>query len=210
MAIRRPAFFQAVRTSLFDGRLSQSQVDGLTVILDHWEGEPTGADDRFLAYMLATAHHETGRAMQPVRETLAASDERAISLLDAAWRRGKLPSVSVPYWRRDEEGRSWLGRGLVQLTHRANYERMSRMTGIDLVAHPERAMEPQIAVDILFRGMETGAFTGRKLGDYFSAVRQDWTGARRIINGRDRAALVAGYGRQYWAAIRAGLGGSRH
>ncbi len=203
MTIRRPVFFKAVRTSLFDGRLNQKQVDGLTLILARWDGQTAGHDDRWLAYMLATAHHETGRTMQPVRETFATTDDRAIALLDAAWRRGKLLSVSVPYWRRDEEGRSWLGRGLVQLTHRANYERMSRITGIDLVDHPERAMEPDVAVDILFRGMETGAFTGRKLADYFSPTRQDWTGARRIINGRDRAALVASYGRHYWAAIRA-------
>ncbi|WP_455272259.1 hypothetical protein [Rhizobium herbae] len=201
MVIVRKTFFDAVRVSLFDGVLKKHQVAGLTAILDH--GSDVGeTDDRWLAYMLATAHHETGRTMQPVRETFAASDSQAIALLDSAFDNGRLSSVSAPYWRRDAEGKTWLGRGLVQLTHRTNYEKMTLITGIDLVSRPERAMEMTIAVDILFIGMETGAFTGRRLGQYFSGDRTDWIGARRIINGRDKAELVAGFGRRYLAAIR--------
>lgn len=200
MAFARKTFFDAVRVSLFDGVLKKHQVTGLTAILDRG-AVAAEIDDRWLAYMLATAHHETGRTMQPVRETFAKSDVRAIALLDSAFDNGRLPSVSVPYWRRDAEGNSWLGRGLVQLTHRVNYEKMALATGIDLVSRPERAMEMAVAVDILFIGMQTGAFTGRRLEQYFSESKEDWTGARRIINGRDRAALVAGYGMRYLAAI---------
>jgi hypothetical protein len=201
MAFARKTFFDAVRVSLFDGVLKNHQVTGLMAILDRG-GVAAEIDDRWLAYMLATAHHETGRTMQPVRETFAKSDARAIALLDSAFDNGRLPSVSVPYWRRDAEGKSWLGRGLVQLTHRVNYEKMALATGIDLVSRPERAMEMAVAVDILFIGMQTGAFTGRRLEQYFSENKEDWTGARRIINGRDREELVAGYGRRYLAAIR--------
>lgn len=201
MTIDRAVFFKAVRGTLFDGALKQAQVDGMTAILDCWDRMPDGADRRWLAYMLATVHHETGRTMQPIRETFASSDDGAIAILDKAFRSGRLPSVSAPYWQRDGEGRSWLGRGLVQLTHRANYARMAKATGIDLVAHPERAMDMEVAVDILFKGMESGAFTGKSLDDYFCVAREDWTGARRIINGRDHAALVASYGKRYLAAI---------
>ncbi|CAN7188754.1 hypothetical protein LJR098_000440 [Rhizobium sp. LjRoot98] len=201
MPFVRKAFFDAVRVSLFDAVLKRHQVAGLTAILDRGESA-VALDDRWLAYMLATAHHETGRTMQPVRETFAASDARAIVLLDRAFEQGRLPSVSTPYWRRDVEGKTWLGRGLVQLTHRANYEKMTLATGVDLIAQPERAMEMGVAVDILFIGMQTGAFTGKRLGQYFSQDKEDWTGARRIINSRDRAALVAGYGRRYLAALR--------
>jgi hypothetical protein len=197
----RKTFFDAVRVSLFDGILKKRQVAGLRAILDRGES-CGGLDDRWLAYMLATAHHETGRTMQPVRETFATSDARAIALLDSAFDNGRLPSVSTPYWRRDADGKSWLGRGLVQLTHRANYEKMARATGIDLIAQPERAMEMSVAIDILFIGMQAGAFTGKRLGQYFSEGMEDWTGARRIINGRDRAERVAGHGRRYLAAIR--------
>lgn len=206
MTMDRAIFFKAVRASLFDDVLKQGQVNGLTAILDRWARMPAPADRRWLAYMLATAHHETGRTMQPVRETFARSDERAIAILEAQFRKGRLPSVSAPYWRRDADGKSWLGRGLVQLTHRENYAKMAVATGIDLVAHPERAMELPVAVDILFTGMQSGAFTGKRLGDYFSLSRESWTGARRIINGRDKAELVASYGRQYLAALRLAAG----
>jgi hypothetical protein len=201
MVFARKTFFDAVRVSLFDGVLKRRQVAGLTAILDG-VSDVREIDDRWLAYMLATAHHETGRTMQPVRETFAASDSRAIVVLDSAFEDGSLPFVSAPYWRRDAEGKTWLGRGLVQLTHKTNYEKMALATGIDLVSRPERAMELSVAVDILFIGMETGAFTGRRLGQYFSESTEDWAGARRIINGRDRAELIAGYGRRYLAAIR--------
>lgn len=201
MQIDRKAFFADVRTGLFGGRLRQSQVAGIEAVLDAWEATHPQGDRRWLAYMLATAFHETAATMQPVRETLAASDAAAAARLESAWARGRLGSVRTPYWRPDAEGRCWLGRGLVQLTHKANYECMSRETGIDLVADPGRAMEMAVAVAILFAGMEKGLFTGRKLGDYFTAGRADWINARRIINGLDRAADVAAYGRCFHRAL---------
>jgi hypothetical protein len=201
----RTAFFTAIRGPLFSGRLDQGQVDGIEAILDAWQARPVAGDIRWLAYMLATAHHETARTMQPVRETLADSDEAAIAILDAAFRKGRLSWVREPYWRRDADGKSWLGRGLVQLTHKRNYEVMSRETGIDLVAEPDRAMEMDVAVRILLSGMERGLFTGRKLGDYFAGARADWVNARRIINGLDRAALVAGHARCFFTAATDGV-----
>ena len=204
MAIDRKAFFDGVRRPLFGGRLSRAQVEGLTALLDRFERGRDTEDRHFLAYMLATAHHETGGRLQPVRETFAATDAAAIAALDRAFAAGRLPQVSAPYWRRDADGKSWLGRGLVQITHRRNYARLAKLTGLDLVTRPELAMEMAAAVEILFVGMLRGAFTGRRLADHFSAGNADWAGARRIVNGLDRAEKVAGYGRAFFAA----LGGS--
>ena len=78
---------------------------------------------------------------------------------------------------------------------------MSRATGIDLVADPARAMGMATAAAILVTGMEEGLFTGRRLGDYFSAGRSDWTNARRIVNGLDRAGQVAALGRAFHRAL---------
>ncbi|MEW9616012.1 glycoside hydrolase family 19 protein [Shinella sp. S4-D37] len=201
MAIDRKAFFDAARGTLYGGRLARAQVAGLTALLDRFEQGGETRDRRFLAYMLATAHHETGGRLQPVRETFAATDEAAIDRLDRAFAAGRLPQVSAPYWRRDGEGKSWLGRGLVQITHRRNYARLAVLTGIDLVGRPELATETAAAVEILFVGMLRGAFTGRRLADHFSDARADWVGARRIVNGLDRAEKVAGYGRAFFAAL---------
>lgn len=188
------AFFAAVRP-LFGGTLSQSQVDGLNVILSATEGLPI----THRAYLLATTHHETGRTMRPVRETFAATDDQAIAKLDRAWSAGKLPWVSKPYWRRDRDGKSWLGRGYVQLTHKANYEKASALTGLDLVSNPNAAMRPDIAAKILVSGSQRGMFTGKSLSDYLPG---DYVSARRIINGTDRAAEIARIAEGYEAALR--------
>lgn len=187
-------FFAGVKASLFHNKLAQTQVDGMNAILAEWEAKGL-TDERWLAYMLATAYHETAQTMQPVRETMASTDDKAIAILDKALRDGKLKQVKSPYWRKDANGRSWLGRGLVQLTHYDNYLKF----GLD--KDPARAMEMPIAVKIMFSGMRIGMFTGKKLSDYFSGDLCDWTGARKIINGTDKAALIAGYAKQFYAAI---------
>ncbi|MBB2671277.1 hypothetical protein CPT34_24115 [Rhizobium sophoriradicis] len=198
----RMFFFDAVCQELFKGGLTHPQVEGIAAILDAWEKRFARADRRWLAYILATAYHETAYTMQPVRETLAESDTRAVEILEAAFAAGRLSWVKAPYWRPDEDGRCWLGRGLVQLTHRRNYEAMSVLTGIDLVADPDRAMEMDAAVTILIEGMLQGSFTGHKLADHLNATTEDWVNARRIVNGTDRAEKLAGYARAFHAAMR--------
>ncbi|MGO7166943.1 hypothetical protein AB9F47_07715 [Rhizobium leguminosarum] len=198
----RAFFFDTVRHGLFKGNLTQPQVVGITAILDAWEERFADADRRWLAYILATAYHETAYTMQPVRETLAESDVRAVEILETAFAAGRLSWVKTPYWRPDEDGRSWLGRGLVQLTHKRNYEAMSVLTGIDLVADPDRAMEMDAAVTILIEGMLQGSFTGHKLADHLNTTTADWVNARRIVNGTDRAEKLAAYAMVFDAAIR--------
>jgi hypothetical protein len=200
--INRRFFFDTVREALFKGALNQPQTDGMTAILDFWEARMPDADPRWLAYIMATAFHETAFTMQPVRETLATTDARAIEILENAFANGKLSWVKTPYWRPDEDGKSWLGRGLVQLTHKRNYEAMSVLTGIDLVAEPDRAMEMQVAVSILIEGMIKGSFSSHKLADHLNETTDDWLNARRIVNGTDRAEKIAGYGKAFLAAIR--------
>jgi predicted chitinase len=140
--------------------------------------------------------------MQPVRETLASSDEDAMARLEFAWSRGRLRSVKTPYWRKDGSGKSWLGRGYVQLTHRANYERMGQRLGVDLVGRPELAMVPSIAADILIVGSQEGVFTGRRLGEFVGDGKLDYVSARRVINGLDKAKQIAEYARGFEKAIR--------
>lgn len=199
----RAGFFHQVRSGLHPKGLRRSQVAGYEAVLDAWDARLAHADRRWLAYMLATAFHETAGTMQPVRETLAASDDEAIARLEEAFAAGRLNGVKAPYWRPDADGKSWLGRGLVQLTHRANYKRMAQVTGIDLLARPDRAMEMDVAVVILLEGMRRGSFTGHRLDEFFSHAKTDWLNARRIVNGMDRAGLIAGYAQTFRQALDA-------
>lgn len=204
MRIDRRIVFAGLRNAVFGGRLSQGQVEGVEAVLTRFSARGW-ADPRWLAYMLATAHHETGGTMQAVRETFAATDDEAVARLERAWRAGKLPTVRTPYWRRDAAGRSYYGRGLVQITHRENYEKMSRVTGLDLVAEPDLALRLDVAATILVVGMTEGLFSGVRLADVFAGTKADWTGARKIVNGTDRAQKIAVTARAFDAAIRAGL-----
>lgn len=191
------AFFSHIRRALFGGSLTSEQVAGIKEILDACQRHHV-TDKRQIAYVLATAYHETGRRMTPVRETFAPTDAVAIARLDAAWAAGKLKQVSQPYWREN-----WFGRGYVQLTHRYNYERMGRRLNVDLIGDPGKAMNPRISADILVVGMKEGLFTGRKLFEFFSDGKADWRDARRVVNGLDRADDIAGYAREFYAGLRA-------
>ena len=198
--MNRKAFYDALRSSaLFGGRLTTSQVAGIDAVLDRADKQPI--DNRWLAYMLATDYHETAHTMQPVRETLADSDTEAAQILESSWKRGKLPWVTTPYWHPDANGLYWIGRGLVQLTHEPNYLEMAKVTGQPLDTNPALAMQMDVAVEILFTGMINGSFTGRKLADYCTGTMTDFVGMRAIINGKDRAADIAGYARVLLAAI---------
>ena len=182
MAINRPFFYSQARRTLFDGRLSGRQVEGLEAILNEWEANHSKKDDRWLAYMLATTHHETDRKMWPIEE----------------YGRGRNRTYGRPDPR---TGKTYYGRGFVQLTWNYNYEKMGRKLGIDLLNRPERALELPVATKIMFSGMIEGSFTGKKLSDYFSPSVESWTSARRIINGLDKAQLIASYATRYYGSI---------
>lgn len=183
------AFFNAIRPMF--GTLSQSQVNGIETLL----AATSGLEITQRAYLLATAYHETARTMQPVRETLARTSEEAVRRLDRHFRNRR----SNRYWTPDAEGKSWHGRGYVQLTHRANYERAGANLDVDLVSDPDRAMHPDVAARILVRGCLEGWFTGKRLADYLPG---DYVNARRVVNGLDKANAIAGYARQFEAALR--------
>lgn len=177
--INRKAFFDKVRLAPFPGALQPSQVSGTEAILSEWERRGL-TDMRWLAYMLATAYHETAHTMQPIAE----------------YGRGKGHKYGLPV-----NGKTYYGRGYVQLTWDYNYKKMGDLLDIDLVNNPEMAMEPKVAAAIMFEGMIRGSFTGKKLADYFSQSATDFVTARKIINGLDRAELIAGYARQFHGAL---------
>jgi len=187
--MNRAVFFDAIRP-LFGG-LSTDQVRGLEILLAAVDGLPV----RHQAYVLATAFHETGGTMQPVRETLAKTDAEAARRLERAWKAGKLSWVKTPYWRADN-GKYWIGRGYVQLTHKVNYERAGKRMGIDLVADPSAAMSPMLAARIIVQGMSEGWFTGVKMSD--CATYRDM---RKVVNGMDRADMIAGYAAKFETAL---------
>lgn len=128
------------------------------------------------AYVLATAFWETAHTMQPVVEAYWLSED---------WRR-----THLRYY-------PWFGRGFVQLTWQANYQRAARELGVAFDQDPTLALDPANAAKIAVTGMREGWFTGRKLADFIDLQNSDFTDARRIINGMDRAQEIAVLAQHY-------------
>jgi putative chitinase len=187
--------FAELKKAPFGKALTQSQVDGIKRLLRICDEENV-TDLRHRANILAQVFHETGRRMQPVRETFATSDAGAIAALDRAYAAKKL-RVSKPYWR---DG--FFGRGEIQLTHRANYQEVGDHIGVDLVSNPSRALVPDISSKIAVVGMRDGLFTGKRLATYFNATTDNAVAARRIVNGTDHDEMIAGYHRAFLSALK--------
>jgi putative chitinase len=195
LALHPERFFTAVRP-LFGGKLTLAQVGGLNALLTI--GAATLPNLQALAYLLATAYHETAHTMLPIAEYGKGKGYDYGHQLDM----GTGPGRRVPY---TTPAMLYYGRGYVQLTWRSNYQAMSRLTGVDLLNNPDLALQPAIAGQIAVQGMLRGYFTGKRLKDYFptAAGQHDPLNARRIINGMDCAAKIASYYTAFLTALQA-------
>lgn len=170
------AFFDALRAGKPLGpTLTANEVDGCQAILAACHG--WGA--AWTAYALATAFHETAGTMQPIRE----------------YGRGKGRKYGVA----GKHGQVAYGRGYVQLTWDYNYAKADKELALagKLTGNYDLALDHCIAGKIMARGMAGGWFTSHKLADFLSTsgpgTRAQFKEARRIINGVDKADLIAGY-----------------
>lgn len=85
---------------------------------------------------------------------------------------------------------NYMGRGLVQITWLANYQKFKTFLGIDIVGNPDKVINTQIAAKIALKGMRDGSFTNKKLSDYSSGAGFNAYNARQIINSFDKAGLI--------------------
>lgn len=192
-------FYDHMRTGLLGPTLSVAEVAGCDAILTACHGLALAP----AAYAFATAYHETAHSMQPIREMGG----------DAYFRRmydimGNRPDVAARLGNTyPGDGVKFSGRGYVQLTGRANYARAGVELGMNgqLIDAPDLAMRPDIAAKIMRRGMEEGWFTGKGFHNFMpDNTEANWgqfLNARRIINGQDRAELIAGYAQQFQEAL---------
>jgi hypothetical protein len=110
--MNREYFFNRVRQSVFGGRFTQSQVEGITKILDYRESNWPKMSDDELAYLLATVVHETAHKMQPIREM---GGERYL---------------------RTKKYYPWVGEGIVQVTWEENARKFGAKKPGDLMTWP--------------------------------------------------------------------------
>jgi len=198
--IDRSHFFNAVRLSLFGGSLSQSQVLGLDTILAEYEKNYSYIGPKQLAYILATAYHEVARTMQPIEEYgKGKKKDYGKFFVDANGKKHGRKMSRKPYY---QPLVLFYGRGFVQLTWYENYERASKELGIDFINNPELVLQIENATKIMFKGMIEGWFTGKKLSSYFGDSLEKPISARKIINGSDKALMIANYYYKFLSAIK--------
>lgn len=173
--INRDFFFNKYR-ELFGG-LKQGQVDGLNFLLDKLDGSNVFSLACEYAYILATIKHETADTFAPITEY------GSINYLHS--------KRYYPY----------IGRGYVQLTWDFNYEKFGNLLHLDLLNHPDLALVPETAWQILEIGMSRGLYTGKSLKQYVNENEADYIRARRVINGNDRADLIASYAHKFESCI---------
>jgi len=199
-------FFDALRTNKMLGpSLSTDEVDGCSAITS-----ACGAANwpiSWTAYALATAYHETAHTMQPIKEYGGeAYFTRRYGI------EGQRPDKAKELGNTEPgDGCRFCGRGFVQITGRRNYMKAGQALGIDLVGNPDLALQPDVAADIMVKGMEGAWFTGKSLANYLPRVGYAGVGpfknARRIINGTDKDELIAGYALDFQKALGAGQWG---
>ena len=152
--------------------------------------------------MLATVKHECGDTWQPIIER---GPRSYFDQYETGSAKGTRLGNTNP-----GDGYRYRGRGYVQITGRGNYVRLTSVLALgpdaNLERDPEHTLRPAIAYAIMSVGMRKGLFTGKKLSDYI--VRGggcDYRQARRIINGLDRAALIADYAATFEDILRTSM-----
>ena len=192
--MNRTVFLDDVRAGLFKRSLSALQIETMNAILDYYLTAHADKPLEWLAYILATAYHETGMQYN---------------------RREMLGKPGTYAYRQQQKYLPWYGRGLCQCTWRGNYLKVGDLLKIDLVSSPDKLLDKVHSVRCLVDGMILGVFTGerhgnsytgKKFADYTTTsptgtVAFDSINARRIVNGTDKAKLIAGYYNEFLDAL---------
>ena len=183
-----------ISTCFFNGKISSSQEGGIDVIVNEYKRR--GWEERsWLAYILATVYHETAKTMQPIEE-YGKGKGRLYGK--------KMKMNGEPYAIPDK---IYYGRGYTQNTWYENYlklttEAKKQGKNWDFMNHPELLLQPQPSVWATFEAMSKGWYTGKRLGNYLNDVITDFVNARKIINGLDKAKLIADYAEKFYTSLK--------
>ena len=207
--MNKAEFYKSLRrrnSGVFGTSLSQRQVEGIEGILSAFNQVGDGKNST-LAYALATAYHEVGGRMVPVREGFASTDagaRRAVNNL--ARKRGPNSAVARYAQPQPPYGYVYYGRGHVQLTWLDNYRESSADAGVDLVKNPDAMLDAKTSARVMINGLLDGRWNAGGHGIRHYLDQGDMRGARRTVNITDKWELIAGYHRAFLAAIKAGGG----
>ena len=199
MNINHATFFNEYRKAF--GKIKQDTVTGIELLGRQMEVDKEITDLRWAAYMLATVKHECANKWKPITEF---GNRSYFDKYETGTTIGKRLGNTVK-----GDGYKYRGRGYVQITGRANYDKLSKALNLpqdqNLIDYPDNALIPAVAYGIMSYGMRNGTFTGKDLHDYISGNTCDYKNARRIINGLDQCDLIKGYAEKFEQVLRASI-----
>lgn len=220
--MNKEIFYKELRKTLYKNGLKQSAVEALDAIIDETVGKNIPV--AHVAYMMATAYHESGADLVTKSENL---NYTTAARIRAVWpSRFASPSAAQPYVKQPQklanfvyggrlgnnstgDGWKYRGRGHVQITGKVNYQKVSKYIGQDAVANPDLMLDVKNSVIGLVHCMIDGVYTGKKLSNF--NLPSEYYSARQIINA-DRSRVeggmrigdrVAGYARNFESALKA-------
>jgi len=210
--INRQKFYVEYRNQ-FSRTIKQSVVDCLEAIFAVFESnESAERDIEKKAYMLATVRHEVGANMIPIVENMNYTAKRITQVWPS-----RFPTIAsaLPYAHNpeklgnkvyggrlgnedngtdDNDGYRYRGRGIgAQFTGKDQYRKWGEIFGVDLLNHPEIAVDLNLGAKVLYKGSTEGLFTGVSLHKYINNTKVDYVNARRVINadvGRNGAKIA--------------------
>ena len=172
--------------------------DSLKQVLNYAQNDDNLRNKKELAYLLATAKNESDYSLQRWEADFLCG-ERGVPY-------NIIPcQEAIDYYRStdgksnyfksgvDSNGMAYFGRGLIQLTHKYNYDRYGKIIGKNLVADGDLALVPKNSYDI------ASAFLKRKTFKYVN--RDDLYNARRSVNGGTKGLEDTNYEYQRWLNI---------
>ncbi len=187
----------------YQKQFSDVGVDAMIQLATRLAGDPRVSDVRWAAYMLATTKHETGHTFMPITETGGANYFKKKYDVE-----GNNPQNAKDHGNTEPgDGAKYCGRGFVQLTWKNNYKSLGKklLLGDQLVDSPEKALEYDIAFDVMVYGMTNGSFTGVGLGRFINDLKCNYVNARKIINALDKAEDIAAYAEAFEVMLRVAL-----
>lgn len=174
-------------------QLNDSQKEGYNAIISSCTDYEI-TDKRMIAYILATAWHETAQTMQPIEEYGKGKGHPYGSKIKQSGQTYETPDFI------------YYGRGYTQNTWYENYQMLSnqstaKLNGWDFLNHPELLLQERPSLWATIHCMYKGLYTGVGLPKYFNDTTTDYINARKIINGLDSAEKIAGYAEDFFNMI---------
>jgi len=224
-------FFASLRMSLFRKGFKPAQTAGIEAILTSMNGlpiswvaytlatafhktnktmKPAAASMNYSVQVLINTYgrnrisiedaNKLGR--QPGEGPLPIARQRAIAniLYGGDWGKTNLGNTEP------NDGWQFRSRGMGLCQGRRNYRTTGKDIGLDLVAKPDLLLVLENTVKALHLGMANGRYvSGHNFERYLPisgvATRQQFRDARNIINGDEKADLIAGYALDFQAAL---------